>query len=90
VSIAADTGAVEIHVEDDGPGISEEALPRLFHKYERIEDSTAGRVEGMGLGLVIVKEIVEAHGGTVGVRSAPGSGSTFWLRLPRSPAQMEI
>jgi signal transduction histidine kinase len=90
VRIAADGGAVEIHVADDGPGISEEALPRLFHKYERIEDSVAAKVEGTGLGLVIVKEIVEAHGGTVGVRSAPGSGSTFWLRLPRAQAQAQM
>jgi signal transduction histidine kinase len=88
VRIASDPHTVEIDVADDGPGISQEALPRLFRKYERIEDSTAGRAEGTGLGLVIVKEIVEAHGGTVGARSTPGSGSTFWFRLPRAKASL--
>jgi two-component system phosphate regulon sensor histidine kinase PhoR len=88
VRIAEDPHTVEIDVADDGPGISQEALPRLFRKYERIEDSSAARAEGTGLGLVIVKEIVEAHGGTVGARSTPGSGSTFWLRLPRANASL--
>lgn len=75
-------GAVEVQVRDDGAGIAASALPRLFHKYERVEGPHNRRVEGTGLGLAIVKEIVEAHGGIVGVRSEPGSGSTFWLRLP--------
>ena len=89
IRLAANQGTVEMDVADDGPGISEDALPRLFQKYERIANPLAGKVEGTGLGLVIVKEIVEAHGGTVGVRSAPGCGSTFWLRLPQAQAHME-
>ena len=78
---------IELAVEDTGSGIPLEAQTRLFTKYERVGGSAAAKVEGTGLGLVIVKEIVEAHGGTVGVRSAPGRGSTFWLRLPEAAAR---
>ena len=80
-----DGAAIEVSVVDTGHGISPEALPRLFTKYARLGGSAA-KVEGTGLGLVIVKEIVEAHGGAVGVRSEPGRGSTFWLRLPAAGA----
>jgi PAS domain S-box-containing protein len=71
----------EIAVEDDGPGIAPELLPRLFQRYSRGPSlhSTGG---GTGLGLLIVREIVEAHGGTVGVDSPPGSGTRFWFRIP--------
>jgi signal transduction histidine kinase len=79
---AADPGTVEVSVEDTGNGIPAEVQSRLFTKYARGSGAIASKVEGTGLGLLIVKEIVEAHGGTVGVRSEPGHGSTFWLRLP--------
>ena len=66
-------------VEDTGSGISPDALPTLFDRFTR---ATAHRaVEGTGLGLTITREIVEAHGGTVGVRSEVGQGSTFWFRI---------
>ena len=81
--LAGDAALVELSVEDNGRGIPEDAQRRLFTKYERA-GASASKVEGTGLGLVIVKEIVEAHGGTVGVRSLAGEGSTFWLRLARS------
>lgn len=84
VSLNGDAATVKMDVRDTGPGISPEAQQRLFRKYERVGGSGAGKVEGTGLGLVIVKEIVEAHGGTVGVSSRPGAGSTFWLTLPRA------
>ncbi|MNX10842.1 Alkaline phosphatase synthesis sensor protein PhoR [compost metagenome] len=71
-------------IEDTGPGISAEELPRLFQRYSQLE---AGLHKGgAGLGLSISKTIVEAHGGTIGVRSAPGKGSTFWFVLPLRPA----
>ena len=81
--VGSDEKIVEVAVEDSGRGIAPDAQRRLFQKYERVEGSSA-RIEGTGLGLVIVKEIVEAHGGTVGVTSTPGLGSTFWMRLPRA------
>jgi two-component system phosphate regulon sensor histidine kinase PhoR len=71
----------EVTVEDDGPGIAPELLPRLFQRYSRGPSlhTTGG---GTGLGLLIVREIVEAHGGSVGVDSTPGLGCRFWFRVP--------
>lgn len=74
--------SVEITVEDTGRGIAEEALPTLFERYTRVIDPQH-HVAGTGLGLMIVREIVEAHGGSVSVRSQRGQGSTFSVRLPR-------
>jgi signal transduction histidine kinase len=71
----------EVSVEDDGPGITSAVLPTLFQRYSR-GPSTSKDAGGTGLGLLIVREIVEAHGGDVGVESAPGRGSRFWFRLP--------
>ena len=75
---------VRIEVEDDGIGISEEDQERLFAEFIRLgsEALPGGASEGTGLGLSIVRKIVEFHGGRAGVRSAPGSGSIFFLELP--------
>ncbi len=72
-------GGVRIEVQDDGPGIAPEHQPRLFEKFYRVPGSEPG---GAGLGLSIVRDVVEAHGGKVGVQSARGAGSVFWLELP--------
>ncbi len=72
----------EVSVEDDGPGIPEDIVPQLFQRYAR--GGAASESGGTGLGLLIVREIVEAHGGMVGVDSRPGEGSRFWFRLPRA------
>jgi NtrC-family two-component system sensor histidine kinase KinB len=74
-------GSVRIEVEDHGPGIPPEYQPRLFEKFYRVPGTPPG---GAGLGLSIVRDVVEAHGGKVGVQSAPGRGSTFWVELPDS------
>ena len=83
----------EVQIEDDGPGIEPEVLPMLFQRYARAP-KRAGNAEGTGLGLLIVREIVEAHGGTVGVESTLGVGSRFWFRVPgvevALPAQAAI
>lgn len=73
---------VTIDVQDTGIGIPQDALPRLFDRFYRVDDPQHRSTEGTGLGLSIVKSIVEQHGGQVGVTSTPGSGSTFSLRLP--------
>jgi len=78
-------GAVRIEVQDDGPGIAAEYQPRLFEKFYRIPGSAPG---GAGLGLSIVRDVVEAHGGKVGVESAPGAGATFWIELPDQQASV--
>jgi signal transduction histidine kinase len=77
-------GAVEVVVEDTGRGVPEQALPTLFDRYTRVA-SHGSEVTGSGLGLMIVREIVQAHGGTVGVESRLGVGSRFWVRLPSVP-----
>jgi signal transduction histidine kinase len=72
----------EVIVEDDGAGIQPDVLPTLFQRYSRGPTSTSAKdAGGTGLGLLIVREIIEAHGGDVGVESAPGQGSRFWFRL---------
>jgi len=77
----------EVSVEDDGPGIPAEVVPQLFQRYVR-GPAHAGEGSGTGLGLLIVREIVEAHGGSVGVDSQPGRGSRFWFRLPRAADEL--
>ena len=72
-------GGIRIEVQDDGPGIAPEYQPRLFEKFYRVPGSAPG---GAGLGLSIVRDVVEAHGGRVGVQSTPGAGATFWIELP--------
>jgi signal transduction histidine kinase len=74
---------VEFSVRDTGPGISSEHLPRLFHRYFQVEPANRN---GMGLGLSIVKAIVDAHGGTLSVESAPGHGTVFRFVLPHPPS----
>ena len=73
---------VAIQVKDTGIGIPKEELPRLFLEFQRL-DGTA-HIEGTGLGLFIVKTIVESHGGSVAVESELGAGSTFTILLPSS------
>lgn len=79
------TVAFRIEVQDSGIGIRPEQLETIFDQFTQAESSTARRYGGTGLGLAITKRLVETMGGTVGVRSTHGSGSTFWLdlELPR-------
>jgi PAS domain S-box-containing protein len=79
-SISCEPGWVEISVEDTGPGVPPQALPTLFDRYTRATGQDT--VAGSGLGLMIVREVVEAHGGSVGVESTVGVGSRFWVKLP--------
>ncbi len=72
---------VRIAVRDTGVGISKENLAHMFEKFYRVAD-TAGYTQGTGLGLVIARKIVEAHGGTMGVESEVGEGTTFHFTLP--------
>jgi signal transduction histidine kinase len=72
---------LRIEVRDSGRGIAPEKLPRLFKPFERLESSYDG-IEGTGIGLALVKRLVEAMGGAIGVRSDVGAGSTFWFDLP--------
>jgi len=80
VRSVADT--VEISVADEGMGIAEKDLERVFERFYRADPARSRETGGTGLGLAIVKHIVTNHGGTVGVWSSEGAGSTFTLRLP--------
>jgi signal transduction histidine kinase len=82
IGAVAHAGALRIRVRDDGDGIPETACARVFERFYRVDGGRSRRNGGVGLGLAIVKAIVEAHGGGVSVRSSPGTGSTFELRLP--------
>jgi two-component system phosphate regulon sensor histidine kinase PhoR len=72
---------LEIAVEDTGPGVPREAMRTLFDRFTRA-NGPASSVAGSGLGLMIVREIIEAHGGTVGMDEQRSQGSRFWVRLP--------
>jgi PAS domain S-box-containing protein len=72
----------QLEVEDEGTGISAEDMGRLFGEFQQLDSGVTGRHKGTGLGLALTKRIVEAHGGRVGVRSAPGHGSVFFAILP--------
>jgi signal transduction histidine kinase len=73
---------VEIDVIDDGPGIPEQQLEHIFERFSRGDAGETQRVGGTGLGLAISKSLIELHGGRIAARSNPGSGSTFYIRLP--------
>lgn len=73
---------VEITIADKGIGIAESDLPHIFEPFYRGREVVAAQVHGNGLGLSLVKNIIEAHGGTITVSSVPGEGSAFRLSLP--------
>ena len=99
IEVTAREGAtdLEIAVRDSGPGIDPEFLPHVFEPFRRGESITTRTVGGVGLGLAIVRHLVEAHGGTVSADNANGTGAIFLVRLPTArfaryaqPAQMTL
>jgi signal transduction histidine kinase len=86
VSATALPDGVEIRVADRGPGIPEEEQKHIFDAFFRGRRAVQDQVHGAGLGLNLVKKIVEAHKGSIRLKSAPGEGAEFIVRLPAAPA----
>ncbi|MBI2859610.1 MAG: response regulator [Chloroflexi bacterium] len=82
VEAKVDSGSLLVKVIDQGPGISADCQAKLFSPFERLGRGSAGSTGGTGLGLVVCKRLVEAHGGEIGICSREGEGSTFYFTLP--------
>ena len=79
VSLRRENGGAELAVADRGPGISADDAERVFQRFERVGGA---KISGLGLGLFITRQIVEAHGGSISVEENPGGGARFVVRLP--------
>jgi signal transduction histidine kinase len=82
VAIAATAKTIEITIDDDGPGIPEAELPRVFQPFYRVEESRNRDTGGTGLGLAIAQSIVQAHGGELTLANRPGGGLRASIKLP--------
>ncbi|MBR0779672.1 PAS domain S-box protein [Bradyrhizobium diazoefficiens] len=82
VDIAAEGNSAVLRVTDSGTGIADSELPRIFERFHRVEGARGRTHEGTGIGLALVKELVELHKGAVSVESVLGKGSTFTVRVP--------
>ena len=81
--VGTDGDDTVLEVCDAGPGMTDEQAARAFERFYRADSSRTSSTGGSGLGLAIVQSLVEAHGGSVSVDTAPGRGATFRVRLPR-------
>ena len=82
-------GAVRVTITDSGPGISSENIGKLFAPFERI-GAEQSQTEGSGLGLVVVKKLLDAMGGRIGIDSKVNEGSSFWFELPHTERYQEL
>jgi two-component system OmpR family sensor kinase len=85
VRLASEGKRLVLEVSDEGPGVPAEEADRIFERFHRLDRSRARSKGGVGLGLAIVRSVVEAHGGTVVYRPRPGGGSLFRVSLPPAP-----
>ena len=85
VNLYRDNGSVKLEVVDQGIGIPHQEQEKIFEKFYRVGDPLVHNTKGSGLGLSLVRHIVQAHGGEVAVDSTPGQGSKFTIVLPVKP-----
>ena len=86
VSLTQENSHLRVDVKDNGLGVPRDALPRLFEKFYRVRCDDRKDIIGTGLGLSLVKQIVEVHGGHISVQSEHGAGSTFTFTVPLKSA----
>ncbi len=82
IKAVSENGSVIVKFADDGPGIPSEDQERVFDRFYQVDKDFVGQIPGAGLGLTVVRETVQAHGGKVWVENAEGKGSTFFVKLP--------
>lgn len=88
VTVRAENGQAIVTVADTGTGVPEQEIPRLFERFHRIENARSRSTEGSGIGLALVQELVQLHGGTITASSTVGEGTTFTIRLPFGRAHL--
>ena len=86
VEVVDQADSLRFNISDHGPGITSEDQQKLFKEFSQVESADGVKRSGTGLGLLICKQIIEVHGGFVGVESEVGAGSCFWFELPKSTA----
>jgi two-component system, OmpR family, sensor kinase len=89
VRLAAEEDGVVLEVADAGPGVPAEEVDRIFERFYRTDHSRTRSQGGVGLGLAIVRSVIEAHGGAIAYRARPGGGSVFRVVLPLAPADSQ-
>ena len=86
----AEDDGVCIKVSDNGIGLSRRSVQRIFDRFYQVDQTLSRQAGGCGLGLSIVKFIIDAHGGEVSVQSQPGQGSTFRMKLPAACSEYSL
>ncbi len=87
IALTGNSSVVQFFIRDTGPGIPREDLPHLFQKFYRVDSSATRTIGGTGLGLFICRKIIELYNGHIWVDSELGTGSTFYINLPRLTTQ---
>jgi PAS domain S-box-containing protein len=88
IATRAEGGQAVVTVADTGIGVPEQEMPRLFERFHRIENARSRSNEGSGIGLALVQELIQLHGGTITASSTEGAGTTFTIRLPSGHAHL--